>query len=192
MALRTFTIIISSLLAGLVGATETQVLGRTYEIVEPDALVEIENKVAAVDWQAVMSDGVARNAAAKAVSLPRAQEDRARYHIPYYVAEFDVNDQNGRVIYPKGFQFNPLEHVRLPQRLVFISDKDLEWAQGNLKATDMVMITSGDYRDIAVALQRPVFILTPPVRDRLALQYVPSIVTQEGSTLRIEEHSINL
>ncbi len=173
-------------------AAESQVLGRTYEIVEPDALVEIQEKVGQVDWDTVMSDGIARNAAAKAVSLPRAQENRSRYHIPYYTAEFDVKDQAGNVIYPKGFQFNPLEHVRLPQRLVFISHEDLAWAQENLKATDMVMITSGDYRDVAVALQRPVFILTPPVRDRLALQYVPSVVTQEGSTLRIVEYSINI
>jgi len=192
MVLRTFLIVISSFLAGSLMATESPLLGRTYEIVEPDALVKIQEKVAQVDWETVMSDGMARNAAAKAVSLPRAQEDRARYHIPYYIAEFDVKDQTGQIIYPKGFQFNPLEHVRLPQRLVFISHKDLAWAQENLKTTDMVMITSGDYREVAVALQRPVFILTPPVRDRLALKFVPSIVTQEGNTLRIEEHSINL
>jgi len=84
-----------------------------------------------------------------------------------------------------------MEHLRLPQRLMFISKDDVAWAQDHLKSTDMVMITSGDYRDIAMALQRPVFILTPPVRDRLSLQFVPSIVTQEGSTLRIQEHSIN-
>ena len=120
MVLRTFLIVISSFLAGSLMATESQLLGRTYEIVEPDALVKIQEKVAQVDWETVMSDGMARNAAAKAVSLPRAQEDRARYHIPYYIAEFDVKDQTGQIIYPKGFQFNPLEHVRLPQRLVFI------------------------------------------------------------------------
>lgn len=192
MVLRIFITVISSCLAGSLIAAESQVLGRTYEIVEPDALTEIQSKVAQVDWETVMSDGVARNAAAQAVSLPRAREDRIRYHIPYYTAEFDVKDQNGQIIYPKGFQFNPLEHVRLPQRLMFISKDDLAWAQDHLKSTDMVMITSGDYRDIAMALQRPVFILTPPVRDRLSLQFVPSIVTQEGSTLRIEEHSINL
>ena len=192
MVLRIFITVISSLIAGSLMASESQVLGRTYEIVEPDALAEIEDKVAQVDWETVMSDGLARNAAAKAVSLPRAQNDRTRYHIPYYTAEFDVKDQHGKIIYPKGFQFNPLEHVRLPQRLMFISEADTDWAKDHLKETDMIMITSGDYRNIAVTLQRPVFILTPPVKDRLALQFVPSIVTQEGSTLRIEEHAINL
>ena len=59
-------------------------------------------------------------------------------------------------------------------------------------APKMVMITSGDYREIAVELERPVFILTEEVRDRMALQSVPAIVTQEGPTLRIEEHQRKL
>lgn len=192
MVLRTFLIALSSLIAMPLLAADSQVIGRTYDIVEPDALEEIQSRVSGVDWQKVMSEGVERNAAAQPVALPGAKENRSRHHIPWYRAEFDVKDQAGTVIYPKGYRFNPLEHVRLPQRLLFIAEQDIPWAQENLKATDMVMITNGDYRDIAVELQRPVFILTEEVRDRLALQFVPAIVSQEGSTLRIEEHQRKL
>ena len=192
MGLRTFLIALSSLLAMPLLAAESHVIGRVYDIAEPDALQEIQSRVSQIDWQKVMSDGVERNTAAQPVLLPGAKENRSRYHIPWYTAEFDVKDQTGAVIYPKGYRFNPLEHVRLPQRLVFIAEQDVPWAKKNLNTTDMVMITSGDYREIAVELERPVFILTEEVRDRMALQSVPAIVTQEGPTLRIEEHQRTL
>lgn len=192
MGLRTFLIALSSLLAMPLLAAESHVIGRVYDIAEPDALQEIQSRVSQIDWQKVMSEGVERNTAAQPVPLPGAKENRSRYHIPWYTTEFDVKDQTGAVIYPKGYRFNPLEHVRLPQRLVFIAEQDVPWAKNHLNTTDMVMITSGDYREIAVELERPVFILTEEVRDRMALQSVPAIVTQEGPTLRIEEHQRRL
>lgn len=185
-------IMLSSLHTGSAMAVQTSTIGKTFSISEPDGLQEIEDRAETVDWQAAVSKGFQNPSAARPEPVEFATENKTRYHVPWYRAEFDVKDRDGTVVYPKGYQFNPLEYVTLPQRLVFIAEPHAKWAQERLDPTDMVIISSGDYRDIAVELSRPVFVLDSRLKQRLNVQAVPSIITQEGSTLRIDEFAVQI
>ena len=101
--------------------------------------------------------------------------------------EFDVTDAEGRVIYPRGFQFNVLNHVFLPYRIVVIDPSDSSWAAEILRPTDMVILTGGDFREVSESLDRSTFILDDKTRRRLGVEAVPSIVTRVRNEFVIEE-----
>ena len=165
-------------------------VGQTYPILEQDALAEIQAHAAGVDWQHELSAANIRWSAKDGLSLARAPADRTRQVIPTYTLEFDIRDQTGQLIYPKGFQFNPLEHITLPYRIVVIESQDLDWAKARLKKTDMVILTHGDFSYASQALERPTFLLDEKTRTRLNLEFVPSIVEQSGRVLLINEYRL--
>ena len=43
------------------------------------------------------------------------------------------------------------------------------------------------YEEISDLLDEPVHLLTPDVRDRFELEYVPSVITAEGKIFKVEE-----
>ena len=162
-------------------------IGTTYPIAEQDALSEIEARVSGVDWGTVLDPENVKWSATEGHRLPRASEDRQRRFVPWYTTEFDVTDAEGRVIYPRGFQFNVLNHVFLPYRIVVIDPRDASWASGILRPTDMVILTGGDFRELSESLDRSTFILDDKTRRRLGVEAVPSIVTQVRNEFVIEE-----
>ncbi|MQK85065.1 conjugal transfer protein TraU, partial [Escherichia coli] len=95
---------------------------------------------------------------------------------------------NGHVLYPKGYTFNPLQFVQLPQRIVVISPGQEEWLKANAQDTDMVLYTHGDVIRKSESINRPAFILDTTLQQRLDIQVTPTIVTQEGRRLVINEY----
>lgn len=182
-------LIISAGLSFAVSATSgNNTVGQVYEIVEPDALAEIEQRVRAVDWTKELNKNRESWAAFQGVPLPAAKETRTRYHVPFYTSLVDVPDQNGHVLYPKGYTFNPLQFVQLPQRIVVISPGQEEWLKANAQDTDMVLYTHGDVIRKSESINRPAFILDTTLQQRLDIQVTPTIVTQEGRRLVINEY----
>lgn len=165
------------------------VMGQTYDIVEPDALTEIENKAASVDWGKALNKPVEQWGALQGERLPWAHENRSRSVIPFYTTEFDITDSSGRVTYPKGFTFNPLEHVRLPQRIVVIDPSQQEWLPGHVLPTDQIIFTHGDVFKARQHLKVPVFILDTKTRQRLDVKVVPTIIEQKGKMLILHEYA---
>ncbi|EIY8279322.1 TraU family protein [Salmonella enterica] len=170
--------------AASVGTT----LGQVYDIAEPDALAEIEQRVRTVDWSKELNKNRDSWAAFKGVPLPAATETRTRTHVPFYTSLVDVPDQNGKVLYPKGYTFNPLQHVHLPQRIVVISPGQEEWLKEHAQSTDMVLYTHGDVIKKSDSINRPAFILDATLKQRLDIRVTPTIVTQEAAHLVISEY----
>ena len=117
------------------------------------------------------------------------REARTRWHRPHYVLEQDIADHNGRVLYPKGYAFNPLAYIQLPSRIVVIGDSPdyIAWLKQHAHPLDMVLTAGGDQMALSERYGRPVFLLEPTLRERLAVQVVPSIVQQKGDALSIQE-----
>lgn len=188
---------ISALFIPRLLAAETLVVGTTYPIVEPDALAEIEARASAVDWPAqraaaLRDAGTPNWPAHDGLAVEPAPADRRREHVPAYTLAFDITDGRGRIIYPKGFAFNPLEHVTLPYRVVVIAPEHIRWAKLQLKGTDMVILTSGDYLEASDKLGKPTFLLNGRIKERLGIEYVPSIIEQEGYALSIQEFLVEV
>ena len=162
-------------------------IGRVYPISERDALEEIEAKVAGTDFHTAMSKRRDAWQAMQSVTLPISHNAAVRYVEPIYTAEFDITDQQGKVIYPKGYKYNPLDFVTLPQRIVVIRGEQAEWIKPQLQESDMVLVASGNIDQVKQLLERPVFILDEKTKRRLGLDKAPSIVGQEKNRLIITE-----
>jgi len=173
---------------------ERSTIGRTWPIAEPDALAEIDAKVATLPPDMSKAFGPRDKwTALKAASLGVAGADRVRSVIPFYTLEFDITLPDGKTLYPKGFTFNPLTYVKLPQRLVVVHPRELDWALRTARASDFILLSSvggqnGDPIDLSERTGRPIYILEERVKQRLGLSVAPVIVEQSGAHLVLSEY----
>ncbi len=125
--------------------------------------------------------------------LPRATRDRTFLVDMTYTLERDLLDGDGKVIYPKGFTFNPLDYVSFSGGMLLIDGSDptqLKW----FKKTPYVnnhqvrLLLSGGYAyELINQLKRSVFYLTDEIAERLQLAAVPSLVFQKDDKLEVRE-----
>ncbi|WP_253257910.1 conjugal transfer protein TraW [Sphingobium sp. SA916] len=169
-------------------------IGRTWPIAEPDALTEIEAKAASLPKDMSKAFGPReRWSALKAAPLGRATADRVRSVVPFYTLDFDIRLPDGKLLYPKGFSFNPLTYVKMPQRLVIVHPSDLGFALRTTRPADFILLASfGKENGDAIALSektgRAVFILEERVKERLGLTVAPVVVAQAGTRLILTEY----
>jgi conjugal transfer pilus assembly protein TraW len=173
---------------------------RTYPIAERDALEEIKERVAHVDWGRIFN----RERMEKAVKayrpdtpfLPRARHDIVKLVDMAYTLDVDIPDGKGGILYPKGYTFNPLDYVNFQRTLVVINGDDVSqvawFSQSdyskNLKT--MLLLTGGSYYDLGEKLARPVFYVNADIVNRLQLEAVPSIVHQKGRYMEVKEVAV--
>ncbi|WP_334184829.1 conjugal transfer protein TraW [Novosphingobium sp.] len=185
---------VSAALATAAAAAPSSTIGRTWPIAEPDALSEIEGKAAALPEGFGKAFGPRANwSAMKAAPLPAATASRTRNVVPFYTLEFDVTLPGGKTLYPKGFTFNPLTYVKLPQRLVVVHPRDLAWALSTARAADFILLAAhganqSDPIELGEKAGRPIFILEERVKARLGLKVAPVIVAQSGTHLVLREY----
>ena len=174
-------------------STGRSTIGRTWAIAEPDALSEIEAKVATLPRDMSKTFGPREKwSALKSATLAPATADRVRTVVPFYTLDFDIQLPDGRTLYPKGFSFNPLTFVTLPQRLVVVHPRDLGWALRTARPTDFILLTAlggghGDPIALTEKSGRAIYILEERVKERLGLTVAPVVVAQAGQKLVLTE-----
>ncbi|MDE8654463.1 conjugal transfer protein TraW [Novosphingobium sp. H3SJ31-1] len=179
--------------AGPSTAGHASTIGRTWPIAEPDALAEIEARVAGQPTSISGKFGPRQNwTAMRSATLTRAAVTRTRYVVPFYTLDQDISLPGGRLLYAKGYTFNPLSYVTLPQRLIVVQPRDLDWALRQARSADFILLAAGGPRDAdAITLgerhARALFILEDRVKDRLGLTAAPVIVHQVGQRLQLDE-----
>jgi conjugal transfer pilus assembly protein TraW len=199
--MKLWLILITVFLALPCAAKDLGTFWATYPIAERDLLAEIEERVRNVDWEKVIdrnkaTDKLKNYQPHDLVSLPRARQGRVRQVDLTYTLQFDITDEKGGIIYPKGFVFNPLDYIVYPRTIVVIdgSDKDqVDWFRRSSfsKALDAVLwISGGKYRDLALKLSRPVYYANSRVVDRFKLEAVPSVIVQKGNLLEVTEYDV--
>lgn len=180
-----------------VGAAQARVLGtvgRVFPIAERDALEEIEERAGQVDWKALpQRERPEAFRPATLVRLPRASGGRTFLVDMTHTLDFDVPDGRGGILYPKGFRFNPLEHVPFNQTLVVLDGDDpeqLAWLRGYEPAAEpgtLILLSGGSYREIGAALGRAVFYADRRIVERFRLAAVPSLVARKGHMMEVTE-----
>ncbi|WP_084438936.1 conjugal transfer protein TraW [Sphingobium sp. TCM1] len=178
-----------SLACGNPALAATSTIGRTWPIAEPDAMAEIEARAARAPSLVSRLGPRSSWSALQAAPLMQARVDRVRSLVPFYTVEEDIRLPDGRLLYPKGFTFNPLDYVSLPQRLVIVHPRDLGWALKQARFTDFILLTAGDALDLSERSGRPLFILEERVKERLGLTVAPVIVAQQGKKLVLTEYA---
>jgi len=186
-------LVAGALLLGCAAHAGTATVGRTWPIVEPDAMAEIEARVGQVAPDMTSSFGPrSRWTAMRSAALAPAAQDRTRFVVPFYTLGQDIRLPDGKLLYPKGFTFNPLAYVSLPQRLVIVRPLDLGWALRVARPADFILLASGSANDpdpvtLSERHGRALFILEERVKDRLGLTAAPVIVAQVGQKLQLTE-----
>jgi len=174
--------------ASAFAAPLSSVISQTYELAEPDGLQEIYDRVKAADWEKAFTQNPVRDMSAfQPFHLPLTTETRTRYHIPWYTLDIDLADHHGKVVYPKGFRFNPLDYITMPTRLVVFPENQIDSLREHFKPHDMLILSQGDVFEAMKKLRKPVFILDKRLAERFGLQVSPSIIRQSGTTLQIDE-----
>ncbi|PJG49631.1 conjugal transfer protein TraW [Sphingobium sp. LB126] len=183
---------IGTALLAVAANAATTTIGRTWPIAEPDALSEIEGRATRVPDMRQAYGPRSGWSAMKAAALGDAREDRQRTVVPFFTLDQEIKLPDGRVVYPKGFTFNPLAFVKLPQRLVVARPADLPWALRTARASDFILMAAGKPGDAdAITLSerhgRSIFILEERVKQRLGLTVAPVVVVQSGQKLVLTE-----
>jgi len=174
------------------------VVGATYQIAEPDALQEIKNKAAAVNWKKIVNKDIVTKKVKDFQpqdlrKLPTALSNRKFTVDLTYTLDQDIPDGKGGVLYPKGYTFNPLDYAGLRSVIVVINGSDpsqVNWFKNSIYFEDFktrLILSDGSYYDLSEKFKRPVFYLMEPMANRFQLKAVPSVVSQKGRYLEVSE-----
>ncbi len=182
-------------------ARDLGTFGTVYDIVEKDALKELEEKAKSVDFSKAVDRNAlvkrARNFTPEDVKEMRmigpARKDRTFLVDMTYTLERDIKDDKGNIVYPAGYAFNPLNYVAYPKTLVVLNGKrpeQIRWFEESSYAKDAqitLLLTDGSYSDLAKFLKRPVFYASTKVIEAFRIQAVPSVVRQSGAYMEVTE-----
>lgn len=174
--------------------TNLGVVGDVYQVVEPDIATELRQQAEQnrIDDNEFL-ERVKTYQPEDLHQLPRATEDRTFLVDTTYTLDHDLVDGNGKVIYPRGFTFNPLDYVSFPGGLLVIDWDDpsqIKWFRQTPYATDrrVRLLLAGGYAYKAIEqLKRSVFYLVDEIAERLQLAAAPSLVIQKNNMLQVQE-----
>ena len=198
MNCRIFSILIFVVLVGshASGAIKNLgVVGKTYPVVEPDVLAELKEEAARKNrfGDNAFLERMKTYQPEDIHNLPRATMDRTFLVDMTYTLERDLLDGDGKVIYPKGFTFNPLDYVSFSGGMLVIDGSDptqVRWFTKTPYVNNhrVRLLLSGGYAyNLIEEIKRSVFYLTDEIADRLQLAAAPSLIIQKGDKLQVRE-----
>jgi len=177
-------------------------VGKTYPFAEENFIVAIHNYIRTHKKEIEKKLAKIRQKAKEQIKewkpkgidpLTPARKNRVFYPDLTYTLPFDIKDQYGRVIYPKGFKFNPARYVHLSYGIIVINanrKKEIEWLKksGYLHSIAWrIFITDGSWYDTIKELKQQVYYCLPQIEKRFKLKHTPSIITQVGDKIRVQE-----
>ncbi len=130
------------------------------------------------------------------INLPNATKEKIYYPEIEYTLKDDVHDSYGKVLYKKGFRFNPLHYISMNDRYVFINyndKKQREWVKNekiNKDLTARIIITDGKVFDAIKEFEREVFYANDILIDKFKIEAVPSIVEQEQDRVKVKQFKL--
>ena len=197
----TTIIALLALLPQITLARDFGVHGSTFEVKEEGFLHMIQRRLKQVDIekeQRKMLDiaKIRVEEPARVANIKRTQKAQNFTHNPSYVLGENIFLPNGMLLYPAGTRVNPLDHITLDTKLIFIDGKDslqIEWfkeQERSLSASkqDKLILIAGRPLDLQKELDREVYFdQAGVITTKFNIEQVPAIVEQEGTILRIRE-----
>ena len=181
------------------GAKELGVRGATWPIAEPDLLVEIEARLAAMASSGEMAriEREARSRArarleepAPVAGITPAREARSRAFDPAILVDRDIRAPDGALVAAAGTRIDPLQHMPLTRDVLFIDGRrkiEVDWALAHERPAKIVLL-AGRPLELARTHGRPFFFdQGGRLAARFGLAATPSLVRRDGARLRIDE-----
>lgn len=166
------------------------VYGNLYPIEEVDLLAYIQERAKQVDQEELnkkMREDF-EHSLEVSLNVPEAKEVRTRYVDPSITVTSPVYDHKGHVIAPSG-DINPLEKIQLTDTIVALKESqmgiipELKKYHKNL----LLLLTDGNLQRAAEKIGQMVYKADSHMLERLGVEKVPSVITEEGTKLRVEE-----
>lgn len=131
------------------------------------------------------------------ITLESAFKDNIFYPDMTYTNPDDIYDNNGKILYPKGFKFNPLDYQTLHYQMIVINgnnQEEINWLIRNNYTDNIkykILLSDGNYQEVSKLLNQPVFYAIPKITDKFNLKYTPSVITQIGNKIEVKEICIS-
>ncbi len=175
------------------------IVGNTYKIIEQDSLQEILEKVKKFDIKKHISSEKIKNKIEnyipEDINLKNAKENKTYTVNLIYTLEFDITDQFGNIIYPKGFTYNPLDYIAYPYTLVVFdgkNEKHLKWFEKTYSKDINVkpLLTKGNVFKLSEKYKRPFFFINKQLVEKFQIKAIPAVIKQKNNILEIKEFYI--
>lgn len=187
------------------GTISLGVYGSTYAVAERDLIEEMQERMSKVDWDAKKKAAINNFwKRQKFEDVGVAREDRTFEFDPTITVNEDVMGSEGEVIAAAGTAYNPLDYVPFTYRLVIFdgtSESQLRLLRDKMpgwvaEGKNVVLLTTQVNRDdgwgslarLEDEFKRPVYLLTPDVKNSFRIRNAPSSVIAEGKKFLVTEH----
>ena len=187
-------------------AFAAEVIGPTHQITEPDMLKAIEAHLREKEKNGEiekMQKEVVTRAKRRLENPPgvqgltKAERNNVFYYDPSFTVKEDVRDHTGQIIVTAGTRVNPLDYVSMSKHMLFFDGADPSQV---IKAEQLIkhyngmvkpILTNGPIGEITRKWQQQVYFdQGGSLVRKLGIKRVPSLVTQEGKKLRIDELAV--
>ncbi len=169
-----------------------------YPIAEQDMEEYLKEQMRRVDWGRVREDlhrrVMERLHEGPNIGLQPATSSRVFTVDVTQRYEHDISNHDGTAVVVKGgTEINPLTRIALSHRYVVIDGRDakqLTYAQLLIQRYGFgvkILLSAGDVSEVAKQLQRRVYWVQPEMVSKFQLAHVPSVISQNGPVLKIEE-----
>jgi conjugal transfer pilus assembly protein TraW len=174
-------------------AKDAGVIGPTYPIAEEDAIDTIKNNIKKKDPEEIKRKFIEeiRKEGEVNLNIPETTVAVNKYIEPQAILSGDIRDDKGKVLYPKGTVFNPIEKM-MGKKMYLIFDgtssRQITWVKKNRIQTLPVKLiaTRGNVFDLSKELKTMVYPGKREIVEALQVKSVPSRITQEGKLLHVE------
>jgi len=183
---------------GAQATTELEPAGAVYPVAEPDIRIDIKHK-AAQKWEQQKKkhqEKIDDYQPANLHQLPRAEQNRSFAVDMTYTLDRDLTDKDGKILYPKGYRFNPLNYMNFTIGLVVIDGDDpvqVSWFKESPYSSNhkmKLLLSGGHAQSMIPELNRAVFYLDTEVADRFQLAAVPCVAVQRDNHIEVTEFLI--
>lgn len=178
--------------------TELEPVGAVYPVVEPDVRIEMRRNAAEKMKQQKQEfqEKALLYQPSDLQKLRKAGQDRSFAVDMTYTLDRDLKTQDGRIVYPRGYTFNPLDYMSLTIGLVVIDGSDpaqVEWFKKSPYSSNhktKILLSGGYASSLSLELNRSVFYLDREVAERFQLTAAPCVVVQQDKHIQVTEFLI--
>lgn len=191
-------VLVSLFVMGKIDAKDLGTYGTTFPIKEENLLEYLYGKLDSME-ENDLSETLEKykNRTVESLKYPKpihveeARHYRSRFFNPSITLHQDIKDHKGVTIANKGDAINPLHFVALHSPLLIIdgsNHRHVEWA---LKQEGRIVLVKGSPINLEEQYSQPIYFDQNGVLvKRFSIEFIPSIVSQDGELLKIEEISV--
>ena len=187
----------------LSGTLAQEALGPTYTIVEPDMLKAIDahlrekersGELARMEREIIARAKTILENPNPVTGLTKAERNHTFFYDPSITVPETIKDHSGQIVVAAGTRVNPLDYASLSKHLLFFDGADPAQVDkafqliGYYNGLVKPILTNGPIGEITRKWQQHVYFDQGGILVRkLGITHVPSLVSQDGKRLRIDE-----